>query len=211
MNRFDKLINTYCPDGVRYIPIGQCVGKVDTIKWKEAKGQYQYIDLASVDRETHQILETQVITADNAPSRAQQIVHTSDVLLGATRPMLKRYCYIEDRFDSQICSTGFCVLRAKEDIVIPRWIYHQISSTAFFAYVEKVQKGASYPAVSDVDVKAFKIPVPPIEVQREIVRVLDNFTELTEELTEELTARKKQYEYYRDTLLTFGVHRGGDI
>lgn len=70
MNRFDKLINTYCPDGVRYIPIGQCVGKVDTIKWKEAKGQYQYIDLASVDRETHQILETQVITADNAPSRA---------------------------------------------------------------------------------------------------------------------------------------------
>ena len=49
------------------------------------------------------------------------------------------------------------------------------------------------------------IPIPPIEVQREIVRILDNFAELTAELT----ARKKQYEYYRDTLLTFGVHRGG--
>ena len=43
------------------------------------------------------------------------------------------------------------------------------------------------------------VPIPPLEVQEEIVRILDNFTELTAELT----ARKKQYEYYRDTLLTF--------
>jgi type I restriction enzyme, S subunit len=59
------------------------------------------------------------------------------------------------------------------------------------------------------------IPLPPLPVQREIVRILDNFTELTEELTKELTARKKQYEYYRDKLLTFGdevpVVRLGDI
>ena len=46
------------------------------------------------------------------------------------------------------------------------------------------------------------IPVPPIPVQEEIVRVLDSFTKLTAELTAELTARKKQYEYYRDSLLT---------
>lgn len=49
-----------------------------------------------------------------------------------------------------------------------------------------------------------KIPVPPLPVQEEIVRVLDNFTELTTELTTELLARKKQYEFYRDGLLTFG-------
>ena len=53
--------------------------------------------------------------------------------------------------------------------------------------------------------------MPPIEVQCEIVQILDNFTEVTELTAElaELTARKKQYEYYRDTLLTFGVHREG--
>ena len=45
----------------------------------------------------------------------------------------------------------------------------------------------------------FEIPVPPIEVQREIVKILDNFTELTAELT----ARKKQYEYYREKILNF--------
>jgi len=48
-----------------------------------------------------------------------------------------------------------------------------------------------------------KIPIPPLEVQREIVRVLDNFTLLTAELTAELTARKKQYRYYREKLLDF--------
>ncbi len=48
-----------------------------------------------------------------------------------------------------------------------------------------------------------RIPVPPLEVQREIVRVLDNFTFLTAELTAELTARKKQYDYYRDVILDF--------
>ena len=59
-------------------------------------------------------------------------------------------------------------------------------------------------------IKAIRVPLPPIEVQREIVRILDNFTELTAELTAELSARKKQYEYYRDKLLTFDVFGGGD-
>lgn len=53
------------------------------------------------------------------------------------------------------------------------------------------------------EIKAIKIPVPPLEVQREIVRILDNFTFLTTELAAELAARQKQYEYYRDLLLTF--------
>ena len=52
-------------------------------------------------------------------------------------------------------------------------------------------------------IEDFEIPVPPLEVQRKIVEVLDNFSELTAELTAELEARKKQYEYYRDNLLNF--------
>ena len=64
------------------------------------------------------------------------------------------------------------------------------------------QKG-SIPAVSKKQVEQFRIPLPPLPVQQEIVRILDNFTELTAELTAELAARQKQYEYYRDKLLTF--------
>lgn len=202
MTKLDELIQDFCPEGVEFLEIKECVISVKNIKWKDHTGEeYQYIDLTSVDRDTHSIIETQTINSANAPSRALQIVQVNDVLLGTTRPMLKRYCYITKRYDREICSTGFCVLRPNTRIILPGWLYHNISSSYFFTHVEKFQKGASYPAISDADVKAYRIPVPPLEVQREIVRILDNFTELTAELTAELAARKKQYQYYRDKLL----------
>lgn len=196
-----------CPDGVPFRTIGECVKPISNIKWSCSNdAEYQYIDLTSVNRDTHNIGETQTICADNAPSRAQQIVYAQDILLGTTRPLLRRFCVVPNEYSSQMCSTGFCVLRADENIVLHRWLYHQISTSKFFDCVEKHQKGASYPAISDKDVKKFRIPIPPLSVQREIVRILDNFAELTEglnrELTAELTARKKQYAYYRDKLLT---------
>ena len=214
MSRLDELIKELCPDGVEYKTLRECTEKIQNIKWKDYSGDdKKYIDLGSVDRDYHCITETQNINADSAPSRAQQIVQTNDILLGTTRPMLKRYCMISEEYDGDICSTGFCVLRVKEDIVRTRWVYHNIATNNFFSYVEQNQKGASYPAISDAMVKAFRIPVPPLEVQNEIVRILDNFTELTDELTAkltaELTARQKQYEFYRDKLLDFGVLGGG--
>ena len=203
MSVVDELIQQLCPDGMEYKSLQQCTKKIENIKWSSTSKEYQYIDLSSVDRETNRITGTQTITAGNAPSRAQQIVRANDILLGTTRPMLKRYCMIDDNYDGQICSTGFCVLRTN-GLVLPGWIYHQITSTDFFAYVEKNQKGASYPSISDANVKAYIIPVPPLEVQQEIVRILDQFTELTTELTTkltaELTARRKQYEYYKRQL-----------
>ena len=86
-----------------------------------------------------------------------------------------------------------------------RFLYHVLLSRQPYI-VSKVRK-ASVPRLAHSVVEAMKIPVPPLEVQAEIVRILDNFAELTNELTEklnaELIARKKQYEYYRDLLLTF--------
>ena len=65
--------------------------------------------------------------------------------------------------------------------------------------------------ISNYAYKEIPVPCPDnpeksFEIQNEIVRIIDTFTELTEELTEELTAREKQYEYYRDLLLTFPKH-----
>lgn len=208
MSKLEELINQLCPDGVEYVKIKECIKSVKNIKWKEHEDQkFHYIDLASVDRETHSVLDTQIITSANAPSRAQQIVECNDVLLGTTRPMLKRFCLINDEYSGEICSTGFCVLRPNLEKILPAWLLHNISSDVFFAHVEKFQKGASYPAITDAEVKTFCIPLPPLPVQEEIVRILDNMTSLTAELTEKLAeeklARQKQYEYYLNSLLSF--------
>ena len=66
------------------------------------------------------------------------------------------------------------------------------------AWMEANAHGAAQKGLYLNQVAGIKIPVPPLPVQREIVRILDNFTELT--------ARQKQYEYYRDKLLTFENH-----
>ena len=78
-----------------------------------------------------------------------------------------------------------------------RYIYHCLLNIQDKIYATK--KGSGVPHVHISSIENFQIPLPPLPVQREIVRILDNFTELTAELT----ARKKQYEYYRDKLLTF--------
>ena len=85
-----------------------------------------------------------------------------------------------------------------------RYIYHLLLNNQN-QLVSKVRK-ASIPRLSRSAIENLVIPLLPIEVQREIVRILDNFTELTAELT----ARQKQYEFYRDKLLTFDVLRGGN-
>ncbi|MGF2226466.1 MULTISPECIES: restriction endonuclease subunit S [unclassified Brucella] len=109
---------------------------------------------------------------------------------------------IGDEYSGEVASTGYCVLRAKKDKVLPKWILHWLATTTFKTYVEENQSGSAYPAISDAKVREFEIPVPcpdnpekSLAIQAEFVRILDAFTELT--------ARKKQYNYYREQLLRF--------
>ncbi|MFP6290841.1 restriction endonuclease subunit S [Helicobacter pylori] len=67
----------------------------------------------------------------------------------------------------------------------------------------KSQFGAGIPALNKADIETLTIPIPPLEIQQEIVKILDAFTELNTELNTELKARKKQYEYYQNMLLDF--------
>ena len=79
--------------------------------------------------------------------------------------------------------------------------------TIFMKYIEKTMFKGSVPSIRRPMLNAFKIPVPPLEIQQKIVRLLDDFTakttKLQDNLNEELEACKKQYEFYRDKLLTF--------
>ena len=166
-------------------------------------GFYQYIDLTSVDRKTNAIIETSLIDKENAPSRAQKIVEHNDIIFATTRPTQMRIAVITEELHEQIASTGYCILRADIKIVLPKWIYYNLSSVSFKNYLEENESGSAYPAISDTKLKEFKIPIPPLDVQAEIVRILDAFTAVTAELTAELNMREKQYQYYRDKLLSF--------
>lgn len=211
MSRIEELIAELCPKGVEFREIREVVHRTANIKWADVQdNEYRYIDLTSVDRLTHAIVNTQTITSENAPSRAQQIVRAGDVIFGTTRPMLKRYTLIPPEYDGEICSTGYCVLRPDTDATLPNFLFHLLGTDAFYAHVEANERGASYPAIADTAVKAFRIPVPPLEVQREVVKVLDTFIKLEAELEAELEARRRQYKYYRDALLTFGERTDAD-
>ena len=99
-------------------------------------------------------------------------------------------------------------IKANEEQVLPRYIYHFLLSIQ--EKIHDLKSGGGVPHVYAKDVARFVIPLPPLSVQQEIVRILDKFTQLEAELEAELDCRKRQYEYYRSKLLTFNeIERGG--
>jgi type I restriction enzyme, S subunit len=204
MTNLDKLLKGV---EVEWLKLGEVTFQTKNIRWKENEKTYRYIDLTSVNRENNSIIETAEINASNAPSRAQKIVLENDIIFATTRPTQQRMYLINEAYSGAIASTGYCVLRANVKVVLPKWIFFYLTTTDFKIYVEENQSGSAYPAISDAKVKDYEIPIPPLKVQKEIVRILDTFTnlttELTIELTKELIARKKQYNYYREQLFSF--------
>lgn len=204
MSRIDDLIRQHCPNGVEFRALGEVTTRGSNIKWgKGSDEEFRYIDLSSVDRVTRRIGETAVISSGDAPSRAQQIVHEGDVLFATTRPTQMRWAVIPPAYDGQIASTGYCVLRPIQTEVLTSFLAHLLGAERFRQYVQRMQVPGNYPSIPDSLVRRFRVPVPPMEVQTEIVRVLDLFQSLEAELEAELEARRRQYAHYRDSLLTF--------
>lgn len=95
----------------------------------------------------------------------------------------------------------------KSETVNTRYLYHLFLDKDFQSKLAKITSSTGQTKFNKTNFKTLTIPIPPLPVQEEIVRILDKFTDLTSELQSELQlelqARVKQYEYYRDTLLTF--------
>ena len=205
MSKLEELIQQHCPDGVEWKKLDDICFAPFNIKWKNTSEHYEYIDLTSVDIDTHAIIETTKINSETAPSRAQQIVKQGDVIFATTRPTQMRVCLIPPKYDGAICSTGYCVLRPDNKKVLSSFLFYILSIEDFKRYLEQKQTMGNYPAISNKLLKEYAIPVPPLPVQEEIVRVLDTFAELQAELQ----ARIQQYNYYRDKLLSFSDLGGG--
>lgn len=89
-----------------------------------------------------------------------------------------------------------------------KYVYYYLKHQE--AFFQRLGSKMQMPQISLPDTERFKIPIPPLAVQEEIVDILDKFTELEAELEAELEGRKRQYEYYRNQLLSFDMlNKGG--
>lgn len=155
--------------------------KTKNINPKDFPGKtFRYVDVSAVDRNKLEITEFSEITSDDAPSRARKLILENDVIFATVRPTLRRVALINKDFDSQICSTGYVVLRNNKSKLLPKVIYYYLLTTSFLENIEKLQKGASYPAVTDGEVKSQLINYPiSLETQQQIVDQLDQLQEQT--------------------------------
>lgn len=188
MSKIFDLINELCPDGVEFKELGEVceLERGNTITSKDINdGDIPVISGGQRPAYYHNEYNRDGETITIAGSGAY-----AGFVMYWDRPI-----FVADAFS----------IKSQENKVIIKFVYHFLLSKQEKIY--NMKQGAGIPHVYAKDVSKIKLPVPPMEVQREIVRILDSFTSLTEELmaklTEELTARKKQYEFYRDFLLSF--------
>jgi len=141
---------------------------------EEAERSIHYIDVSCVSREFLCIESTRKYLLKEAPGRARKCVKTGDVILATIRPTLHRIAHISHKLNNQVCSTAFCVLRARSEKVIDKYIYHAVQRKEFIDLLARIETGASYPAVTDEQVKAQCIPLSSsLAEQQDIVTILD--------------------------------------
>ncbi|WP_146362788.1 restriction endonuclease subunit S [Arthrobacter yangruifuii] len=200
MIHIDELLTNLCPNGVIHRALKEVASYSDT---RISADKVDATSFVGVDN----LLSNKAGRTDATylPNTARLAEYKAgDILIGNIRPYLKKV-WLADRTGG--CSGDVLAIRLVGEwrrLIAPRFLYYLLSSDSFFAYSMQHAKGAKMPRGNKQAILDFRIPVPPLEVQREIVRILDQFTqveaELKVELEAELEARRRQYEHYRNKL-----------
>ena len=187
MSRLDELIKERCPEGIPYLQIS------DVTKYEQPS---KYIVKSTKYDDSY---STPVLTAGQT-----FILGYTDEIDGIYEASKENPVIIFDDFTAalkwvdfpfKVKSSAMKIITADEKQISLRYLYYIMDNIGYSSSEHKRLWISTY--------SGLKIPVPPLDVQNEIVQILDNFAELTAELTAELSNRKKQYEYYRDLLLNF--------
>ena len=127
-----------------------------------------------------------------------------DILIGNIRPYLKKI-WLSDRVGG--ANTDVLVIKKSIESIDNKYLFFVLSSEKFFFYVMRSVKAGKMPRGNKEMIMKYQFPLPPLEVQKRIVEVLDNFEKICNDLNTglpaEIEARQKQYEFYRNYLLTF--------
>jgi len=210
MAKIEQLIKDFCPNGVEYKTLGEIA--VDIFRGSGIKRDEVTAEGVPCVR-YGEIYTTYGVWFDECVSHTlienvatPKYFEHGDILFAITgesvEDIAKSTAYVG--YDQCLAGGDIVVLKHTQN---PKYLAYVLSTTT--AQMQK-SKGKVKNKVVHSSVPAIKeivVPIPPMQIQNEIVRILDGFaeytTQLTEELMSEIVARKKQYEYYRDLLLSF--------
>jgi type I restriction enzyme S subunit len=180
MSRLDELINEFCPDGVEYKAICEFC-KVGTGKSNrqdaDENGEYPFY-----------VRSKEVFLNNSYEFDEEAIIIPGEGSIGEI------FHYVNGKY--ALHQRAYRI-HIEDNYVITKFLYYYMAQN-FKKFIYQKAVNATVKSIRKPMIEKFVVPIPPLPVQREIVRILDNFTELTAELT----ARKKQYEYYQNILLT---------
>lgn len=192
MSKLQELIRELCPDGVEYKKLGDCIEIYTGI-------QFNKRDMSEVG--TYPVLNGGM----NPSGFTEKYNEEKDTITVSQGGASAGYV---NWMDCKFWAGAHCfVVKPNNDVLNNRYLYFLLKNSE--QILMQAKHGAGIPGLNRDKVKNLIMPVPPLEIQEEIVRILDRFAEYAAELQAELQARKEQYEYYRNKLLTFTKTEGG--
>lgn len=190
MTYIDDLMNELCPDGVEWKELGEVLDYDQPTKYivksKEYREEYRTPVLTPG--------QTFILGYTNETDGIYRASKVSPVIIFDDFTTASKWV----DFDFKVKSSAMKILfvhKEHVDNIVMRYIWHYLGTITYSPEEHGRQWISKY--------SKLKIPVPPLQVQEEIVKILDNFTNYLTELTAELTKRMKQYSFYRDRLLSF--------
>ena len=216
MKKLETLIQELCPDGVEFVKLGE----VCEIKGRIGFRGYTRKDLVSESEGAITLSPSNIINGNIVYDKCSYIswakyeespeimAEVGDVVFTKTASVGKT-AYIENMPKEMTINPQLVLLKKFRGI--SKYLAYILKTTYFQNEVKKITGVGSVPNVPQSSLAKIEIPLPPIEVQTEIVRILDKFTSLEAEIEAELDCRKRQYEYYRDKLLSFDNVGGQEV
>ena len=177
---FDKAISTNAKQHIiinSKFPIRKIkdlvnINEIDKNPTLSPNEKFIYVDIASVTNGTGEISLKNELLGKEAPIRARRYALAGSTLISTVRPNLKAFAYLQDENPTAIYSTGFAILRSKNEHVLLNkliYIYFMHLELLMNQIVERMPKG-QYPSINKSDIERLQLPLPPIDIQKKIVK-----------------------------------------